>query len=172
MSQTAFIPLSLSFRNQKTWIFASVLVVGNLAMPQLCHLIPQGGLILLPIYFFTLIAAYKFGLTAGMLTGIASPLANHLLFGMPMIATLPILLIKSMLLASIAAWVAKKSRKASLLFLALVVVAYQLLGGLAEWGLTGSLAAAVQDFSLGFPGMLLQVLGGWLLLKQLSGYGR
>ena len=55
---------------------------GNIVLPQLCHLVPQ-GLILLPIYFFTLIGAYKYGWQVGLLTAVLSPLANHLLFGMP-----------------------------------------------------------------------------------------
>lgn len=47
---------SLNFRQAKTYWFTLLFVAGNLILPQLCHLIPQGGLILLPIYFFTLIA--------------------------------------------------------------------------------------------------------------------
>ena len=49
----------LSLGNSKTYVLASLFVLGNLVFPQLAHLIPQGGLIFLPIYFFTLIAAYK-----------------------------------------------------------------------------------------------------------------
>lgn len=59
---------SLNFRQAKTYWFTLLFVAGNLILPQLCHLIPQGGLILLPIYFFTLIAAYKFGIRVGLLT--------------------------------------------------------------------------------------------------------
>ena len=47
---------SLNFRQAKTYWFTLLFVAGNLILPQLCHLIPQGGLILLPIYFFTLSA--------------------------------------------------------------------------------------------------------------------
>lgn len=61
---------SLNFRQAKTYWFTLLFVAGNLILPQLCHLIPQGGLILLPIYFFTLIAAYKFGIRVGLLTAV------------------------------------------------------------------------------------------------------
>jgi hypothetical protein len=34
--------------------------------------------------------------------------------------------------------------------------------------MTGSLHAALQDFRIGLPGMALQVLGGYGLLKQIK----
>ena len=73
----------LGISELKAYLLAVAFVIGNIALPQLCHLIPQGGLILLPIYFFTLIAAYKYGFTVGLLTAVLSPLVNNLLFGMP-----------------------------------------------------------------------------------------
>ena len=116
---------SLKYNEAKTYLAAVLFTVGNIAMPQLFHLIPQGGLIWLPIYFFTLIGAYKYGWRVGLLTAIASPVVNSLLFGMPLPAVLPSILIKSVLLALI----------------------------------------AVQDFRIGVPGMLLQVIGGYLALR-------
>ena len=86
---------SLGLTQTRTYLLALVFVVGNVVLPQLCHLIPQGGLILLPIYFFTLVGAYKYGLRLGLLTAVFSPVVNHLLFGMPAAGVLPILLIKS-----------------------------------------------------------------------------
>ena len=50
---------SLNYSNVRTYLFALLFVVGNIALPQICHLVPYGGPTLLPIYFFTLIAAYK-----------------------------------------------------------------------------------------------------------------
>ena len=148
-------------------MFAVLFIVGNIVLPQLCHLFPQGGLIMLPIYFFTLIAAYKFGLRVGLLTAVLSPLINSMLFGMPPAAALPIITIKGVLLAMAAAWMAGKSKGASLLALIGVVLAYQLVGGLIEWAITGSLASALQDWKLGYPGMILQAVGGWLVLNLL-----
>jgi hypothetical protein len=168
MERNAVINLySLGWREMRTYLLALLFVVGNIALPQLCHLFPQGGLILLPIYFFTLIAAYKFGFRVGLLTAILSPLVNSALFGMPPAAALPIIMIKGVLLAGAAAWMASKSKGASLLALIGVVLAYQLFGGLIEWAMTGSLASALQDWKLGWPGMLFQAVGGWLVLNYL-----
>ena len=158
---------SLGWREMRTYLFALMFIAGNIVLPQLCHLIPQGGLMLLPIYFFTLIAAYKFGFRVGLLTAVLSPLINSALFGMPPAAALPIITIKGMLLAGAAAWMASKSKGASLLALIAVVLGYQLAGGAIEWAMTGSVASALQDWKLGWPGMLLQAVGGWLILNHL-----
>lgn len=86
---------SLDYSNAKTYLTASLFVVGNVALPQVFHLVPQGGQTWLPIYFFTLIGAYKYGWKVGLLTAIASPLVNSWLFGMPPVAALPAILLKS-----------------------------------------------------------------------------
>lgn len=158
---------SLDWREMRTYMFALLFIIGNIVLPQLCHLIPQGGLMLLPIYFFTLIAAYKFGFRVGLLTAVLSPLINSALFGMPPVAALPIIMIKGVLLAGAASWMANRSKGASLLALIGVVLGYQLVGGAIEWAMTGSLASALQDWKLGWPGMALQTIGGWLMLNHL-----
>lgn len=165
-----FIQLNYSVKETKTWLFSTLFIVGNLLLPQLCHLMPNGGLIFLPIYFFTLIAAYKFGLKVGLLTAVLSPLMNHLIFGMPVAAMLPIILTKSVLLAIVASLVARRSKSISILLLALVVLSYQLLGGVVEGLLAQNPMAGVQDFQMGFPGLMVQVLGGWMALKVLAKY--
>lgn len=49
--QTTSVKLySLNYRQAVTYGAALLFVAGNIALPQLCHLVPQGGLILLPIY--------------------------------------------------------------------------------------------------------------------------
>lgn len=51
----------MEYKNAATYWIAALFVIGNIALPQLCHLVPSGGPMLLPIYFFTLVAAYKYG---------------------------------------------------------------------------------------------------------------
>ena len=159
---------ALNLNNTKTYLFAAAFVVGNLLMPQLAHLIPQGGFIFLPIYFFTLIAAYKYGINVGLLTAILSPLANNLLFGMPASAVLPAIIIKSVILAIAAAVAAKKFGKLSLIGILLAIIAYQLIGTGIEWAMTQNFFVAMQDFRIGFPGMLIQLFGGYVVLKALA----
>ena len=166
--QTSSIKLySLNYNEAKTYITAALFILGNIALPQICHLVPQGGMILLPIYFFTLIGAYKYGWKVGLMTAILSPIINHLAFGMPAAAVLVPILAKSTILALTAGYVASHTKKVTIALLAGVVLAYQIAGGAFEWAFTGSFAAAVQDFRLGVPGMLLQVVGGYLFIKYL-----
>lgn len=157
----------LQYTDYRTYLYAALFIIGNILVPQLCHLIPQGGLILLPIYFFTLVAAYKYGMVAGLLTALVSPLVNHLLFAMPAMQVLPILLVKGTFLAVLASFIAQRIGRVTLMGVALVVVGYQLLGGLAEWAMTGSLMSALQDFRIGYPGMAIQILGGYLLMCRI-----
>ena len=158
---------TLSLRETKASLLALAFVAGNIILPQLCHLIPQGGLIFLPIYFFTLVGAYKYGWQVGLCTAIASPIINSWLFGMPPQAMVPIILIKSILLAVAAGLTAYYTKRLSILSILGVVLTYQVLGGLAEWAMTGSLQAALQDFQLGLPGIILQIVGGYLVIKYL-----
>lgn len=155
------------YGEKKTYLAALAFVVGNIALPQLCHLVPQGGMMMLPIYFFTLIGAYKFGWKVGLLTAVFSPLVNSALFGMPMPAVLPAILLKSVLLALAAGFVASKYNKVSIPLLLVTVLAYQVLGTLGEWAMKGDLYLALQDFRIGIPGMLLQILGGYAVIKYL-----
>lgn len=166
--QTSSIKLySLNYNESKTYIAAALFILGNIALPQLCHMVPQGGMILLPIYFFTLIGAYKYGWKVGLMTAILSPIINHVAFGMPAAAVLAPIMVKSTILALAASYIASHSKKVSIALMAGVVLAYQVAGGLFEWAFTGSFAAAVQDFKLGIPGMLLQIVGGYLFIKYL-----
>jgi len=169
---TPFIQQNLSVKELRTWMFTTLFLIGNLVLPQLCHLIPNGGLMFLPIYFFTLIAAYKFGLKVGLLTAVLSPLVNSLFFGMPMVAMLPIILTKSVLLAVLASIVARRSKSVSILLLTLVVLGYQLIGGVIEGLMAQNMTTGLQDFKIGFPGLMVQILGGWMVLKAFAKYER
>lgn len=165
--QTTVKLYSLNYSEMRAYLWASLFIVGNILLPQLCHLMPQGGLIFLPIYFFTLVGAYKYGWKVGLLTAVLSPVLNHLLFGMPPADMLPAILIKSTLLAVIAAFVAHRAGRVSLLLLLGVVLAYQVVGCGIETLMHGSLYAGLQDFRLGIPGMVLQVVGGYLVIRYL-----
>lgn len=166
--QTSSLKLySLEYSNIKTYWVAALFILGNIALPQLCHLMPMGGVRWLPIYFFTLVGAYKYGWRVGVLTALVSPLLNSLLFGMPQVAALPAIMLKSTLLAGIAGYAAARFHKVSLLLLAGVVIAYQVLGTFGEWLMVDSFYAALQDFRIGLPGMLVQVFGGWAVINWL-----
>ena len=63
--------------------------------------------------------------------------------------------------------VAARFQKVTLPVLLAVVLFYQLAGTLGEWALSGSLFTALQDFRIGIPGMLLQVVGGYWVIRKI-----
>ena len=159
---------TLNLRNTKTYLFAAAFILGNLLLPQIAHLVPQGGFIFLPIYFFTLVAAYKYGIHVGLLTAILSPLANNILFGMPPVAVLPAIIIRSAIFAVAASLAAKHYKKVSFIGILLAILAYQVIGTGIEWAMSQNFYVAIQDFRIGIPGMLLQLFVGYIVLKTLA----
>ena len=156
---------SLNCAQVKTYVVAALFVIGNIVLPQLCHLIPDGGRILLPIYFFTLVGACKYGWRVGVMTAVLSPLLNSLLFGMPAVGALPVIMVRSVVLALVAGAAVARFNKASLTIIAAVVVVSQFVGSAFEWLYTGSFEAAAADFTTGLPGILIQIFGCWAVIR-------
>ena len=155
----------LTLTQSRTYLYSVLFIAANLLFPQLVHLIPNGGSILLPFYFFTLIAGYKYGFNVGLITAVVSPLLCNLVMGMPAVAWLPIVLIKSILAALAAAFVAKRFNKVSILTVALAVVLYTAVGFIIEWAMSQNIHIALNDILIGYPGILLQIVGGYFVLK-------
>lgn len=158
---------SLPLSSVKTYLTATLFIIGNIVMPQMFHLVPQGGVTWLPIYFFTLVGAYKYGWRVGVLTAVASPIVNAMLFSMPAVADIPAIILKSVLLAVMAGYAASRFNKASLSLLIAVVLGYQIIGTLGEWAIKRDFFLACQDFRIGIPGMLLQIVGGWVVINHI-----
>ena len=158
---------SFGYREVRTYWTSILFIASNLVLPQLCHTMESGGPRWLPIYFFTLIGAYKYGWRVGLLTALVSPTLNMYLFGMPAPSALGAILLKSVLLAGMAGYAASRFRRVSLALLSGVVLGYQIVGTLGEWALRGDLYLAMQDFRTGIPGMVLQIIGGYLFVRYL-----
>lgn len=153
---------ALTLDNWRTYLFATLFTAGNIALPQLCHLVPQGGLLFQPIYLFTLIAACRFGWRVALLTAVASPLINALLFSMPSGAMLPVVLIKSVVLAlAVSKVVALRSNRQMLLIIA-AIIGVQAVGALAEWALLSS----VSTLLLCLPGVALQIAAAYWIAEH------
>jgi hypothetical protein len=145
-----------------------LLIIGNLVLPAVCHFVPNGGLIFLPIFFFTLIAAYKFGLAIGLITAFASPIINYLIFEMPNLEFLPLILMKSGFLALLAWFIARKTQKISLILISVIILAYQFFGFMFEGAFFADFSVAAHHLLLATPGMLLQIIVGFLILKKIA----
>lgn len=156
---------TLSYSERRTYFMAALFVLCNTMLPQLFHLIPQGGIIFSPLSLVIMTAAYKFGWRTALLAAVASPIVNHLLFGMPAASVMTLMAVKLALLAIIAGLAAQHFKQMNLLLLLGVVLVTKALDFLAEFLLTGGITATINDFTIGWPGLLLQVLGTYAILR-------
>ena len=156
---------TLNFDEAKTYMWAAVFVACNIVLPQVFHLIPQGGIIFSPLSLVIMAGAYKLGWRTALLAAVASPVVNHALFGMPAANVMTLMAVKLSLLAVIAGLAAQYFKSVSLPVLLGVILATKALGFLAEFVLTGGVAATVADFTIGWPGLLLQLFGTYAILK-------
>ena len=159
---------AFNYDEAKTYFWAMVFVACNLVLPQVFHLIPQGGIIFSPLSLVILAGAYKLGWKTGLLAALLSPLVNHLLTGMPAMAVLPVMTLKLAVLALVAGFTAQHFKTVSLPLIIAVVLVSKAIGCLGELLLTGGIDATIADFTIGWPGLLLQVIGAWLILTKLK----
>jgi len=159
---------AFNYDEVKTYLWAMVFVACNLVLPQVFHLIPQGGVIFSPLSLVILAGAYKFGWKTGLLAALLSPLVNHLLTGMPAMAVLPVMTLKLTVLALVAGFTAQHFKTVSLPLIIGVVLVSKAIGCLGELLLSGGINATIADFTIGWPGLLLQVIGAWLILTKMK----
>ena len=156
---------ALNYAEAKTYLWAAIFVVCNMVLPQLFHLIPQGGIIFAPLSFVILAGAYKFGWKTGVLAAVLSPLVNHFVFGLPAWGVLQVMTLKLVVLALVAGLVAQHFKTVSLPLIIGVVLLSMAIGCVGEYLLTGGIETTIADVTIGWPGLLLQIFGTWLILK-------
>ena len=157
-----------NYDEAKTYLWATAFVACNLLLPQVFHLIPQGGIIFAPLSFVILAGAYKFGWKTGLLAALASPLINHAITGMPAWGVMPVMTLKLAVIALVAGLAAQRFKTVNLLLIMAVVLVSMVLGALGELVLTGDIAATISDITVGWPGILLQIFGTWLIIKYVK----
>jgi hypothetical protein len=153
----------------RLYVATVAMVAGNLLLPFALHQIPDAGRMLMPIFFFTLIAGWRFGAQVAVITAMLSPLANHFLTGMPPTAALREIILQSALLGALAAIVAARSAKPTLALLGLVVLVHQALV-LFPLMLHAGWQPCLAALKFRLPGLLLQVVGGFSVLWLMGRY--
>jgi hypothetical protein len=156
------------FKQLKYYLLASAFILGNILFPLFCHQFNLAGPMFLPIYFFILIGAYKYGWKIGVVTAVLSPLFNSFLTGMPPVTALPVIVVKGLLLASAASLIAYKTKKISLTNILFVILSYQAAGIVFESIYLMSLNKAMNDVVIGYPGLLVQLVGSYLILRLIN----
>lgn len=156
----------LKLTQSKAYIKSALFIAANIALPHLFHLIPGGGVMFLPIYFFTLVAAMRYGWQVGLLTSIMTPVLGWLIFSAPAFALVPDMLLKGALLVGVA-YFTKKHLGCNLVSNIITVALAFAFAGLLEWSFMGA-SIAFQDFVTGLPGMAMMILGSWLINKYVK----
>lgn len=155
--------MTLTLTQSRTYTWSALFIAANIALPHLFHLIPGGGVMFLPIYFFTLIGAMRYGWQFGLLTAVMTPIVGCMIFGAPRAEMLPDMLAKGAALSLVGAYVAQRWGVKFVTCLGAVLAAFAFVG-LAEWPFTGAVYA-FQDFVTGLPGMAMMTLGAWFASK-------
>lgn len=157
---------SLTLRDGRTYGLSALFVAGNTLLPLVFHLVPNGGQMFLPIFFFTLLGAWRYGLTVGLMAGLFSPLFSHLVMGMPSTAMLAPVAAQSIITAVLAALVARRVEKTTIAAVATVAVASMVLGLAVERLMVDTGTPMATAFVTAVPGMALQTLGVWWIQKR------
>lgn len=159
--------VELPFNQLKTYGLAAVFILANVLLPQAFHAVPSGGKVFLPLFFFTLIAAARFGWKAGLLTAVFSPIISSALFGMPPLPSLPLLLIKGICLCAAVGLIFKFAPAFSWSMLFLAIGGAQLVGWCVDALFFSDPLSAWTTISMSWPGLFMQWLLGGLLLRFL-----
>ena len=158
----------LGWSEVKLYLFSALFAAGNLLVPLALHTIPDAGAVFLPLFFFTLIAAWQFGLWTGLVVALVSPILNYLLIGMPPAALMPGILTKSVAFALVAVLLARSTHKVSLWGLIVAVAAMQTAGFVVERFTGTPMGVSLKLLQMAIPGMLILVFGGYLILRLLN----
>jgi hypothetical protein len=158
---------SLSLTETKYYFLLSLFVIGNILLPAIFHQFHLGGNIFLPIFFFVLISGYKYGFKLSIPTAILSPSISFYLSGMPMLKILPLVIGKGILLAAIASIVGRKNNQTTLLNLLYIITSSQFLWFIISSIFYKNFNLAWNDFLISWPGLLLQLIGGFIILKMI-----
>jgi hypothetical protein len=81
---------------------------------------------------------------------------------------MPVMTLKLAVIALIAGLAAQRFKTISLPLIIAVVLVSLALGALGELAITGGIAATISDVTIGWPGILLQVFGTWLIIKYVK----
>ncbi|GHU99910.1 hypothetical protein FACS1894159_04690 [Bacteroidia bacterium] len=158
---------TLSYRalELRTWLYAALLIAANVALPQLFHLAGLGGAVFVPILFFTLLAAVRYGAACAATVAVLSPLVSFALVGMPAAATLWTLMIKGVAMAAVAGLLIRPGYAVRLWQVAVVAAAAQVVGMAFQIAILGTFAPAWAAVTTALPGIALQIAAVWAICR-------
>lgn len=154
----------ITFTDYRLYLVVFVVSGIGILAPFIFHLFNLGN-IFLPLYFIILITSYIFGWRAGILVASFSPVINFALIGMPQAMILPFVIIKGLLLVLASDFLLNKTENIKFIDLISIVAIYQILGTLISYLFSRNISMSLADIIHGYPGILLQIIGGYMILK-------
>ena len=147
------------------FIYFTIFIFCNLTFSMICHLIPNGGRIFVPIYFFTLIGSYLLGWKAGIIISLMSISTNHILLGMPDDNMIMIVLIKTITISLITALINKDNILTTLLK---IILLYQLISIIIDLFITNNINIVISNLINQIPGLIIQLFIGYIIIKNVK----
>jgi hypothetical protein len=160
-------PNNLTFAKPQLYLISTSLLLANLLAPAITHQFGQAGQMLLPIYACSLLAGLAFGWRCGFLVGLFTPLVSFWFSHMPPISLLPFILLKSVILGSISGILIRQlSYHHTFLIAGITLLLMQFIGDTYIYLATHQLRLALLDITIGYPGLLLQLIAIPLLSQK------
>jgi hypothetical protein len=151
-----FRPLSL--KGARAWAFECSFIAFAVAFPAACHAFGWNVFAILPMHWTVLLAGLSFGPMAGALAGVAVPLANFALTGMPAAPMLAPIVVECALYGTVPGLLSALPKRVSFLSVAAALLAGRL-GFMATMAALGRVGAPLEFAAAAFaPGALSAAL--------------
>ena len=183
--RTGISPYVLNFTDIRLYVFVSIFVTLDVAVPWALHQIhPLSGPTFLPMFFFALMAGLLLGWRVGLLVGFLSPLISFSISGMPGLGILPQIVIHNSILGLSAGLLYGTFRINLVLSLLAAIIIGRLALGLTvlavSLGGVNPLTSVWQTVQQGWPGIAIQLIAlpliiiglNYWLAKRTSGRGQ
>ncbi len=141
-------------RKSKPLIYAGFFIALGVLLPLPFHMIGIGGTIFLPMHIPVLLSGFDLGGFSGLMTGVLTPLINHLITGMPPLAPIPMAVIMMFELGAYGLLAGVVFQKTSSIWGALIssMVGGRIVAGLTVWVLILAFGFEQLDYPLAFVG--------------------
>ena len=96
---------TVSLTSFRSWAVTAIFVVGCVFFTQLFSLLTIPEIVWIPFFLITIFVAYRYGWKMGLVTAIASPAINYVLFGTPGVMALSIIMFAGAVIASVTAYI-------------------------------------------------------------------
>ncbi len=174
-------PKILKYTDIRSYVFTFVFVALAVLTPLAFHQFYLAGPTFLPMHIFVLLVGLLFGWRAGLAVGLFTPLASYAVSGMPVLVTLPQIVVEVSTYGLIAGILREKfnlkviwsltgamiaGRLALLLVLSIIYLGGEVHSPLGSE--TTPLSAIWSVTSLGWPGIIMQLVSLPLIMKALE----